>query len=195
MKESVTSTHFIHALGPEVVRVVEGEVKDAGVVVEATQVLETLLDLTPEQSSEYNLYPTPVPRLFCFFSFRSLDTGSYIVVWRTYYCTCLSCTEAQMLGLLLPLLVSALAVGSSTTKQQRQVHDHVLQRLMQIGPKYPVAFRAVMQSSPTIKQQLEEAIRASQSSAQTPSREGRRQQLPQQHTPSIKLKMDFSNFR
>ena len=63
MKESVTSTHFIHALGPEVVRVVEGEVRDAGVVVEATQVLETLLDLTPEQSSEYNLYPTLAPTL------------------------------------------------------------------------------------------------------------------------------------
>lgn len=53
MKESVTSTHFIHTLGPEVVRVVEGEVRDAGVVVEATQVLETLLDLTPEQSSKF----------------------------------------------------------------------------------------------------------------------------------------------
>ena len=101
-----------------------------------------------------------------------------------------------MLGLLLPLLVSALAVGSSATKQQKLVHDHVLQRLMQIGPKYPVAFRAVMQNSPGLKQQLEEAIRASQSSAQTPSRVGRaRQQPPVQHTPSIKLKMDFSNFK
>lgn len=98
-----------------------------------------------------------------------------------------------MLGLLLPLLVSALAVGSSATKHQKLVHDHVLQRLMEIGPKYPVAFRAVMQNSPGLKQQLEEAIRASQSSAQTPSRVERARQQP--HTPSIKLKMDFSNFK
>lgn len=60
MKDSVASTHFIHTLGPEIVRVVEGEVRDAGVVVEATQVLETLLDLTPEQSSKST---SLVPRL------------------------------------------------------------------------------------------------------------------------------------
>ena len=48
-----TSAHFIHALGPEVVRVVEGGVRgEAAVVVEATQVLEGLLDLAPEESSE-----------------------------------------------------------------------------------------------------------------------------------------------
>lgn len=48
-----TAAHFIHALGPEVVRLVEGGVRgEATVVVEATQVLEGLLDLAPEESSE-----------------------------------------------------------------------------------------------------------------------------------------------
>lgn len=110
---------------------------------------------------------------------------------------CLSCAEVQMMGLLVPLFVSALVVDSSApvTKQQTQFQDHVLQRLMQIGPRYPVAFRTIMQGSPVLKQQLEAAIRASQSSSRTPLRVGGgRQQLPQQ-APSIKLKMDFSNFK
>ena len=42
---------FIHALGPEVVKVVEGE-GESVVVVEAIQVLETLLELTPEAHSK-----------------------------------------------------------------------------------------------------------------------------------------------
>ena len=50
------NAHFIHALGPEVVELVEagvrGGVKDAGVIVEAMQVLETLLDLTADTNSE-----------------------------------------------------------------------------------------------------------------------------------------------
>ena len=47
-----TSAHFIHALGPEVVRVVEESVRsESAVVIEATQVLEGLLDLAPEENS------------------------------------------------------------------------------------------------------------------------------------------------
>ena len=100
------------------------------------------------------------------------------------------------MGLLVPLFVSALVVGPSTpvTKQQTHFQDHVLQRLMQIGPRYPAAFRTIMQGSPVLKQQLEGAIRASQSSTRPPLKVGgTRQQL--QQAPAIKLKMDFSNFK
>ena len=57
MKSLFQSTHlearnqFIHALGPEVVKVVEGE-GEVAVMIEAVQVLETLLELTPEAHSE-----------------------------------------------------------------------------------------------------------------------------------------------
>ena len=55
--------HFIHALGPEIVRLVEssGTSRDNGrrrappeppVIIEASQVLETLLSLTAEANSE-----------------------------------------------------------------------------------------------------------------------------------------------
>ena len=59
-QENELSVHFIHALGPEVVRLVEegvrGEEGDSVVIVEATQVLEGLLDATPEEKSEFSQY-------------------------------------------------------------------------------------------------------------------------------------------
>ena len=61
--------HFIHSLGPEVVKLVEsygassasgvagggggGERPEAAVVIEASQVLETLLAMTAEANSEF----------------------------------------------------------------------------------------------------------------------------------------------
>ena len=118
--------------------------------------------------------------------------------------------EIQMMGLLLPLYISLLidpttAVSSrgvgTVTQQQRQIHSHTLQQVTQIGPKYPTAFRSVMQSSPALKQKLENAVRAGQATA--PGKAGGRGQATalrtgghvQQQQPSIKLKMDFSNFK
>lgn len=43
---------FLHALGPEVVRIAEGETQPVTVVIEALQVLEMLLELTPEAHSK-----------------------------------------------------------------------------------------------------------------------------------------------
>ena len=57
------NVHFIHSLGPEVVKLVEsygaslvsagGERPEAAVVIEASQVLETLLAMTAEANSEF----------------------------------------------------------------------------------------------------------------------------------------------
>jgi hypothetical protein len=59
---SEVNIHFIHALGPEIVRLVESSGTSRGngrrapaeppVVIEASQVLETLLSLTAEANSE-----------------------------------------------------------------------------------------------------------------------------------------------
>ena len=112
--------------------------------------------------------------------------------------------ESNMLGLLLPLLVSCLqgSAGGPAHQPPRKthsLHDHALQRLMQIGPRYPVPFKAVMQGSPQLRQQLESAVRASQAAPSTgpgAARAAHRAAKPQaQQPPSIKLKMDFSNFK
>ncbi len=55
--KSNLSVHFIHALGPEVVRLVEDglsgrEKIEVGVVIEATKILESLLDQTPDDQSK-----------------------------------------------------------------------------------------------------------------------------------------------
>lgn len=101
-----------------------------------------------------------------------------------------------MMGLLVPLYVSVLcdpSVYRSSTKQKRQIHDHILKVVTQIGPKYPESFRSIVQSSPALKQKLESAVRASQTTSKAPA--ARRVQPQQQQAPSIKLKMDFSNFK
>ena len=108
-----------------------------------------------------------------------------------------------MMGLLLSLYISLLIDPSSSssrsvTQQQRQIHDYILQQVTQIGPKYPGAFRSVMQSAPALKQKLESAVRAGQMAG--PGKAGRSQAARtgghmQHQQPSIKLKMDFSNFK
>lgn len=103
-----------------------------------------------------------------------------------------------MMGLLLPLHISLLIdphTSRSVTQHQRQIHDFILQQVTQIGPKYPAAFRSVMQTSPALKQRLESAIRASQSSSKAMRTQAARSIERQQQQPAIKLKMDFSNFK
>ena len=110
------------------------------------------------------------------------------------------CVEQEMMGLLLPLLVSVLldspSLLSSAPKHQRAIHEHVMQKITQIGPKYPQAFRSIMNSSPALKAKLEAAVRSSQTSATSQPRSSTaRTQASRQQQPSIKLKMDFSNFK
>ncbi|XP_072169312.1 HEAT repeat-containing protein 5B-like [Diadema setosum] len=104
--------------------------------------------------------------------------------------------RVQMVALLVPILISLLFTGDSATqtKQSRALHDHVLQRLMKIGPQYPNAFKSVMAASPDLKTKLESAIHANAASkkAKQPSRQPSRSKTPA--APSIKLKMNFSNF-
>ena len=101
-----------------------------------------------------------------------------------------------MLGLLLPLFVSCLTSSPSSHTSHSSLHSHSLQQLMAIGPKYPEPFKSIMQATPLLRQQLENAIKAGQGAG--PVQGGRRRetsQTPQVQAPSIKLKMDFSNFK
>lgn len=101
-----------------------------------------------------------------------------------------------MLGVLVPILVALLGHNVTTSKHSKvtkTLHDHCLQRLMKIGPQYPQPFKAIMSSAPDLKQQLESAVRASQASAKAKSPAAQPKAAPAQ--PSIKLRMDFSNYK
>lgn len=109
--------------------------------------------------------------------------------------------RVQMVALLVPILISYLFSGGDTstsqqqqTKQSRALHDHVLQRLIKTGHQYPNAFKSVMAASPDLKTKLETAIHANQASnkAKQSSRQPSRPKTSA--PPSIKLKMNFSNF-
>ena len=147
---------------------------EVGVVTEATQVLEVLLEATKEENSEWKL---------CM-----LYVHGYL----------LFSLEPVMMKLLLPLYVSLLLEPTTlrmASKQCRQIHDHLLQHVTHIGPKHPEAFRSVMGTAPDLNQRLKSAIQAGQSSGPQVTAAVRRGAGQTQQAPSIKLKMDFSNFK
>ena len=109
---------------------------------------------------------------------------------------CLLVSGVHMLGLLVPILVSLLADSTALPKANKitkNLHEQALQKLMKIGPKYPEPFRTVIGSSPDLKSRLEGAVRASQASAKQKQPAAKPKVAPTQ--PSIKLRMDFSNYK
>nr|CAB3252346.1 HEAT repeat-containing protein 5B-like [Phallusia mammillata] len=74
----------------------------------------------------------------------------------------------EMVQALVPLFVSCLNVDSDRRDANgnlsliNKVHESALQRLLQIGPKYPVPFKVTMQNDPVLKQTLEGALRNNQ---------------------------------
>ncbi len=105
------------------------------------------------------------------------------------------------MSVLVPMLVSFLIESptNSTTTGSRSLHEQALQKLIKLGPQYPSHFRTVMHNMPQIKSRLEaavkhqqEASKAASSKAAAQSKVANAQAQPSQ--PSIKLKMDFSNF-
>lgn len=104
-----------------------------------------------------------------------------------------------MLNLLIPLLISLLMntdKSNSSSNGRRLVHAHALERLKLMGPKYPAEFKSIIASNPQFKKTLESALKSSQEAgklSQSTSSAGTFVKQPAQ--PSIKLKMDFSNFK
>ncbi|CAK8692902.1 unnamed protein product [Clavelina lepadiformis] len=110
----------------------------------------------------------------------------------------------EMAGMLIPLLISKLLVdprkadtNGNRSAPKVSLHQHCLQRLLQIGPKYPQAFKSSLASNPQYKLSLEAAIRQNQAKIQ--HQQQQRAAVASvtkkaQAQPSIALKMDFSNF-
>ena len=94
---------------------------------------------------------------------------------------------------LVPLYVALLLEPTSlqsASKPIKQIHEHLLSHVTQVGPKYPEVFRSIMQTSPELNQRLKAALQARQSDGPRVSESGRKTQ----QAPAIKLKMNFSNF-
>ena len=224
--DEVVRNPFLHALGPEVVRLVEGEDQPVAVVIEALQVLELVLELTPEAHSKPDCLHSSLPHLSLplLLSYISLLLSSLSLLLPPsspssppsspssppLLLSSLSSSpsspllsESDMLSLLLPLFVSCLrpsTVPAASRYKRQPLHNHALQRLVAIGPTYPAPFKSIMQASPSLRQQLENAIRASQggsSAAGIAGGHGGHRETSRVSTqpPSIKLKMDFSNFK
>ncbi|XP_038071477.1 HEAT repeat-containing protein 5B-like [Patiria miniata] len=105
--------------------------------------------------------------------------------------------RVQLLALLVPILISLLVpttILPSTSRQSRTLHEQALQKLMKIGPNYPAAFKSVIGSAPDLKAKLEGAIRANQAAVNKQKTQHVQLKQVAPAAPSIKLKMDFSNF-
>ena len=109
----------------------------------------------------------------------------------------------HLISIFVPMMVSYLVESdklSSAPKVARLLHDSALQRLVKIGPQSPAHFRSIMQSRPELKTRLEAAVKTQQETAASGSGQVKGQghnkagMLSQPAKPSIKLKMDFSNF-
>lgn len=128
---------------------------------------------------------------------RVVSYEHWYILYRCQSTTfCLLVSGVHMLGLLVPILVSLLSDSTSLPKGSRitkNLHEQALQKLMKIGPKYPEPFRTVIGSSPDLKSQLEGAVRANQASAKQKQPAAQPKVAPTQ--PSIKLRMDFSNYK
>lgn len=85
----------------------------------------------------------------------------------------------------------------TSPKYSCQLHEHSLQWLMRIGPKYPQEFKALMGQSTELRMKLEAAIRYDQQSTnqklKTDSHTTAKSQV-NQPKPTIELKTNFSNF-
>ena len=100
----------------------------------------------------------------------------------------------DLMYLIVPLFVSLLMIPSKhASSDEHAVHTHVLNTLVSIGPQYPSAFKKVLSSVPKLKAKLETAIKSTKDTSTSVSRSGLAGKPQQQ--PTIKLKMDFSNFK
>ncbi|XP_018322639.1 HEAT repeat-containing protein 5B isoform X2 [Agrilus planipennis] len=104
--------------------------------------------------------------------------------------------RVQMLSLLVPVLISYLMdrqALNSSNKYSLLLHETSLQWLIKIGPKYSQEFKRLMSQSVELRTRLENAIKQNQQSDRIKNEPNFNKPIVN-HTPSIKLKKDFSNF-
>lgn len=111
--------------------------------------------------------------------------------------------KAQLLALHVPILVSQLLLDGDikdATQLRLRLHENALNKLTQLGKLFPQEIRAIFTQHVELKTRLETAIRINQARVQNAKHEAAnaalnaQQRKVQDHTPSIKLTMDFSKF-
>uniref|UniRef100_H2Y0W9 HEAT repeat-containing protein 5B n=1 Tax=Ciona intestinalis TaxID=7719 RepID=H2Y0W9_CIOIN len=109
--------------------------------------------------------------------------------------------KTAVVGMVVPILISCLTetTTSTTTQHRVSLHDSALKKLLQIGLAYPEPFKSSLETVPGFKARLENAIRKNQNDAQQARERAVVKNSAASATnkpsqPSIKLKMDFSNF-
>ncbi len=110
--------------------------------------------------------------------------------------------KAQLLAFLVPVLVSQLLVDEGELKDaappRLRLHESALASITRTGQALPTEFRALLAARPELKARLEAAAvakakaRSVKEKAMASSAE--QQRRSQEHTPTIKLSMDFSKF-
>ncbi|CAG2115777.1 unnamed protein product, partial [Medioppia subpectinata] len=103
--------------------------------------------------------------------------------------------KANILVIYLPLMVNLLSDDniSRVRGYRRVLHNHALQKLTSIGPKHPQEFRQVIGSVPKFRNNLENAIRNQQISENSVQNVSQNVSVHKEN-PTIKLKVDFSNY-
>uniref|UniRef100_H2Z3U9 HEAT repeat-containing protein 5B n=1 Tax=Ciona savignyi TaxID=51511 RepID=H2Z3U9_CIOSA len=102
--------------------------------------------------------------------------------------------RTAVVAMVVPILISCL---SDTTSQRSSLHDSALKKLLQIGLSQPDAFKTSLDTVPGFKSRLESAIRRNQEAQQAREKSVAKNTtaaVAKPAQPSIKLKMDFSNF-
>lgn len=111
-------------------------------------------------------------------------------------------TPSQRPKLLLvniPVLISFLVddTNNSTPANtfKRSLHEAALARLTRTGQQFPVDFKGILNSNTDMRQRVERAVMASQEKQKARNMVTQNRTSLQPTQPSIKLKMDFSNFK
>ena len=106
--------------------------------------------------------------------------------------------KMDILGLYIPILINLLIEDTQALKDKSPkslLHTYALQKLIDIGPKYPQEFRQIINQVPSFRTKLESAIRSQSVAGSNGSTAGNQTQSSTRNdNPTIKLKTDFSNF-
>jgi len=102
-----------------------------------------------------------------------------------------------LLSLLIPILVSFLKNESTiktVSKSSELLHDEALQRITNIGPRYPEQFRTIMNSQTDLKAKLGDAVKLNQASTKAAIAAANAVKMApsQPAKPTITLKTNFS---
>lgn len=99
---------------------------------------------------------------------------------------------------------------STVSAQRVLLHEQALKKLTEIGPKYSSEFKQIMTSNPSYSESLKNAIHSQQKKTNNSSPENGTSKAGASHhkdsalqsssaessnAPSIKLKVDFSNYK